>query len=78
MNDDEPVVKIGLPEIYKEVLATKEVATRTEDKVIEATGDIKDHETRIRKLEQGWWKAVGAAFASSALVGWGISYFTNR
>jgi hypothetical protein len=41
---------------------------RIETKLDAALLDIDDHETRVRSLERGYWKVVGAASVIAAIV----------
>lgn len=46
--------------------------TAVEARATQRDSQVKDHEERIRTLERGWLKAVGAGAVVSALISWGV------
>lgn len=49
--------------------------------ILERTGDIKDHETRIRALEatkSRLWAIWGGAVVLGAVIGWYLAYLTRH
>lgn len=64
---------------FKEEHLTAIIETRKDVEAIKSmlengSGQMKDHETRIRSLESVWWKIVGAAVAIAAIVPCMIDY----
>lgn len=48
--------------------------------ILERTGDIKDHENRLRSLEQTrsrLWAIWGGAVVLGAVIGWYLAYITR-
>lgn len=48
--------------------------------ILERTGDIKDHESRLRSLESTrsrLWAIWGAAVVLGAVIGWYLAYATR-
>lgn len=51
--------------------------TALEARAMQRDQQVDDHEKRIRALERGWLKAVGAASAVSTAVAWGLLKFAG-
>lgn len=63
------VVVVTLPMIYDVVQKTEVRVTSIESKIDALASDSKDHEDRIRSLEQARWKIVGGAGAVGFIAG---------
>lgn len=64
MTTEEPTARITLTTVYKELTELSRTVTQLTERLpthVEATeSKLKDHERRIRTLEQRMWLAVGA------------------
>jgi hypothetical protein len=48
----------------------KERLARIETKLDQALAHLQDHETRLRKVEQAWWKQSAAITCVLGIISW--------